>query len=88
MNHDIVAFMNALLTLKSKHAFSVTSWWRTPKRNTAVGGSANSLHMLGLAVDTVLDNMDDRVVFVADATRLGCEAIYEGDHIHLEWDHK
>lgn len=33
------------------HGLVVRSWYRCPKRNAAVGGAKDSLHMRGLAVD-------------------------------------
>lgn len=67
---------------------SVTSWVRTPNRNSAVGGVMRSHHLSGLAVDVVLDEplthkiaTDARHKLAAD---LGLRLVIEGDHDHLE----
>ena len=77
-------FVDAVLTLQSEFDFSVTSWFRTKKRNKGVGGSGESFHLCGLGVDCVLDIPDDQDPFIKRARRLGLDAIFEGDHIHLE----
>ena len=77
-------FLSLITTLRNRYPFSVTSWLRTPKRNKEVGGVANSRHLLGLAVDTVLDAEGDKPAFIADVGRLGLKALDEGDHIHVQ----
>jgi zinc D-Ala-D-Ala carboxypeptidase len=57
----------------------VTSGYRSPALNAAIGGSKNSRHMLGLAVDFTVP---DRTVLQAARTVVGCgvefdQAIYE-----------
>jgi len=63
---------------------SVTSWIRSKSRNAAVGGAANSRHLLGLAVDVVLDDPGARVFFESHAKTLGLQVIDEGDHLHVQ----
>lgn len=56
----------------------ITSWWRSPEKNAAVGGARNSLHMIGLAWDVVPVTQENE-----DALRsLGLKVINEGDHLH------
>ena len=48
----------------------------------------NSLHYTGAAVDVVLEQVADRILFVAELrSRLGkdFDVIDEGDHIHIEY---
>lgn len=77
-------FEDKLAILRALHPISVTSWFRTRAHNTAVGGVPNSKHLLGLAVDVVLDTSGYREQLMVDAGRLGLWALDEGDHIHLQ----
>ena len=77
-------FVDAVITLQAEFEFSVTSWFRSKKRNKGVGGSDDSFHLCGLGIDCVLDLPDVKDLFVKRARRLGLDAIDEGDHIHLE----
>ncbi len=81
---DAVVFSTKIVTLSIRHRMSVTSWIRSVSRNARVGGAANSRHMLGLAVDIVLDRDQDLEMFLSDCRRLGLRAIDEGDHIHVQ----
>jgi len=76
--------IESVVFLCSKHGGSVCSWGRTPKHNQDVGGVENSLHMLYLGCDVVLDDMFKNTVFEKDAGSLGLNAIFEGDHYHLQ----
>lgn len=76
-------FSYKIALLSKHHPLSVTSWIRTRRRNTAVGGAANSAHLYGLAVDVVLDEPLHNDRLMADAQKLGLVAIDEGDHVHL-----
>jgi hypothetical protein len=72
---------------------SVTSWGRTTKRNTAVGGAKMSGHRFFRGLDVVYD---DPTMLQADhptypdgvriiiARRLGLKLIPERDHDHLQ----
>jgi len=60
---------------------AVTSWYRDPAVNRAVGGVPNSFHLWGLALDIVAP---DPAHFVGHAREVGLEAIDFGTHIHLE----
>jgi len=63
---------------------SVTSWGRTEKRNHFVGGVPGSYHLTWQGIDAVLDDQKKDVDFEKDCTKLGLQAIYEGDHYHLQ----
>lgn len=67
-----------------RHKGSVTSWGRTVAHNAAVGGVANSWHLLFLGIDVVLDDQKKNFEFEADAVRLGLKPILEDDHYHLQ----
>ncbi len=58
---------------------SPTSWYRSPARNDAVGGSRESQHLLGLALD-VVGGADTAGAF----RRAGFVVIPEFDHIHAQ----
>ena len=76
-------FLELILLTCMKHKCSVSSWIRTPKHNKKVGGSSNSQHMLGLAVDLVPDGTDWDPI-VQDLRRFGLVAVIESDHIHVQ----
>ena len=81
---NFVDFCLGILTLSSQFEFSVTSWFRSLPHNTAVGGSENSFHLIGMGSDIVLDKFEDTVAFVRRATGLGFSVLNEGDHLHLQ----
>lgn len=77
-------FVQSVILLCAKHRGSVSSWGRTPKHNQDVGGVENSIHMLWLGCNVVLDEMSTNAKFEADAEFLGLKAIFESDHYHLQ----
>ena len=81
---DVWQFIESVILLCSKHRGSVSSWGRTPKHNQDVGGVQNSIHMLWLGCDVVLDMMLKDTGFEKDAELLGLNPIFEGDHYHLQ----
>jgi hypothetical protein len=61
---------------------TVTSWWRSSARNTAVGGVPSSLHLYGLAIDYVPPRgrwQSDAQAFRASGLRV----LSESDHLHV-----
>lgn len=77
------AFVDSIVILAVRFPLSVTSWLRSPAHNSDVGGHNNSHHMLGLAVDVVLDNPADTLAITDRAKRLGLRVLDEGDHLHI-----
>lgn len=58
----------------------VTSWYRTPWRNSEVGGVPGSMHLLGWALDAIPPD-----AIYPLASKAFPIAIHEGDHIHMSW---
>lgn len=84
--HD---FASALIAYCAATAASVTSWGRTPKHNAAVGGVAESAHLIWTAADVVYDANGVPPPGVtahrdALAARLGLRLIHEGNHDHVQ----
>ena len=77
-------FEDKIRILATLYDFSVTSWIRSRRYNTDVGGVPGSLHLLGLAVDVVLENREELSEFMADSRRLELVVFVEEDHIHLQ----
>jgi len=63
---------------------SVTSGKRSRKRNARVGGVRNSMHLLDLAKDVVLDTRADAKLFMQLCKRLKLWTLDEGNHIHVQ----
>lgn len=67
--------------------FVITSGYRTRSHNAKVGGSINSSHMKGLAVDIACIGSNDRYKIVHALILVGCERIGIGKtFIHADWD--
>jgi hypothetical protein len=64
----------------------VTSTRRSPSRNRAVGGVANSYHLTGQARDSVPPPGMSMSAYAAELQRRNphLEVINEGDHVHME----
>ena len=79
----VMVLLSKVCMLRTKYNFSVTSWWRTERRNEAVGGIPKSMHLTGDAIDLILDPGEDIEAFETDAAMLGIYVYNEGDHLHL-----
>ena len=67
--------------------FIITSAWRSPEHNKKVGGTPNSSHLKGLAVDIVADDSRKRftilqALIAAGFTRIGIAKTF----IHVDGD--
>lgn len=59
-----VAKVMQMVREKFSRQITVTSWYRPPAINAAVGGASNSRHIYGDAVDFVVDGVHPRDVYV------------------------
>jgi len=59
----------------------LTSWWRDPDENADVGGSPDSQHLFGLALDVTGPGLAATQEL---ARRNGLTAVAEVDHLHLQ----
>lgn len=77
-------FAQAMLAYCAVFDGSVTSWIRTQRRNSAVGGMDLSYHMTGLAADVVYDDGPPQIERVQRlASQLGLYVHREHDHDHV-----
>jgi len=60
---------------------SVTSWWRSPVENFAVGGKPFSQHLIGFALDFTTPDPRSALRQLAN---IGLVAVDEGDHVHVQ----
>lgn len=82
---DRSVFLASVYRYCKQTSASVTSWYRTPAHNAAVGGIATSPHSEGFGVDVVYDFPGQGGgVRDALADELGLELIHEGDHDHIQ----
>lgn len=66
-------------------AVTVSSFGRTARRNEAVGGVPDSLHLLMLAID--LQGPEVALDFIEQVWRaVGLDAVRYSTHLHLELD--
>jgi len=79
-----IEFATRCIIICLKYEASVSSWGRTPKRNQFVGGVPGSYHLLWLGIDCILDDQKKSLEFEKDCATLGIQALYEGDHYHLQ----
>jgi uncharacterized protein YcbK (DUF882 family) len=77
-------FCEHIRTLCRLHDASVTSWFRTSKRNAAKGGKPRSKHRDGFATDLVPDDPTEKPALVTHARQLGLTAVDEDDHVHVQ----
>jgi len=77
-------FIFRITALKCRFNFSVSSWFRSKRRNKYVGGVDDSMHLLGLAVDVFLDDKEDLQAFKQACWRLKLKCLDEGDHLHIQ----
>ena len=67
--------------------FRITSSFRTPEYNAKIGGSKNSAHLRGKAVDIACDNSGERWQIVSALLKVGFRRIGIGKtFIHVDLD--
>jgi uncharacterized protein YcbK (DUF882 family) len=88
-----IEFIRKLLAIAETGRFNdafLTSWWRSPEKNEAVGGVSTSRHLSGLAVDIDLPtaNLERFGDLAKHAFSMGLSAlIYWGggkSYVHLQ----
>jgi len=75
------AFWTALVGGLQADRVGVTSYWRDPAGNRAVGGRPDSQHLLGLGIDLLVDDVNEA------ASRLsarGLVAVPYRTHLHVQ----
>lgn len=79
---ELVAFVRRVnAAARSAGSLTLTSWYRDPSRNAAVGGASSSRHLRGLAIDIVArDPQRASAAFRA----YGLRVLNEGDHLHID----
>lgn len=83
--HD---FTLRLIYLLGVHPGRVTSWLRSVAGNKHVAGRPDSYHLEGCAADIVLDDGHQNAACVETARAVGLDTVDEGDHVHVELDHR
>ena len=79
-------FAQKIAQLQAITPFSVTSWWRSRQRNQDKGGHVDSLHLIGLAVDVILDDWSELNTLTHYIKRIGLSyKPYSGNtHLHIQ----
>jgi uncharacterized protein YcbK (DUF882 family) len=82
-------FWDLVNTLCDEYSGSVTSGYRSARRNHFVGGALNSRHLKGFAADLVLDDWTKKTACIRTAESLGLRVIDETEkrnHLHIDVD--
>lgn len=87
---ELAAFgMEAIRSLLGGKPLQVTSWYRSPAVNKAVGGSDTSSHLTGLAVDFRALHMNSRLAASAiiNSPLMFDQLIWypDQDRLHIGW---
>ena len=77
-------FYAQVVMIAAAYGWSVTSGYRSARRNATVGGVPNSRHLVGLAVDLASDvdsRAKEEIAYQLEAA--GFVVLDEGDHLHV-----
>lgn len=86
MNADFIRLLDKIRE-DAGFPFIITSGYRSPAWNTQVGGSANSSHMQGIAVDIRVLNDGQRHALVKAALKHGVNRFGWGrNYVHIDVD--
>ena len=79
-------FLNRLNALRGRldHPMIITSSYRSKEYNKAIGGSKNSKHMQGIAVDVKCTDGDFRMRLVREAIDMGFTVGVGKNFVHLD----
>jgi uncharacterized protein YcbK (DUF882 family) len=80
-------FRDMIQEFEAHVSCSESSGYRTAEHNKRVGGSANSAHLHGLAIDLILDSGSGYETAITTAKRLGFLGIEwdaRNKHLHLD----
>lgn len=80
-----IAAMLELVRALTGSPISVSSGYRCPALNKAIGGASNSMHVLGLAADITCPGMNPRelATVIRDSDLTFDQLIYEGTWVHI-----
>lgn len=83
---DLVSKLQKIRDL-CKFPLKINSGFRCKKHNKKVGGSVNSSHLVGLAVDVEIKSDYSRLVFLESAINVGIKRIgVAKSYIHIDVD--
>jgi len=86
MNKSLIDMLDVARELAGV-PFKITSSWRSPEWNAEIGGSPNSAHLRGNAVDIACDSSCNRMVIVDALIIAGFNRIGVGKtFIHVDID--
>lgn len=76
-------FLEKLHRIRAGPSLFLTSWWRPPDHNEAIGGQPESQHLYGLAID--VDGASDEIdQFASDCRAQGLVVIRYRGYVHVQ----
>lgn len=75
------AFWSAMIGALQSMPVGVTSYWRDPAANAAVGGLSDSQHLIGLGIDLIPAEMDEAA---RRLTSRGLIVVPYPTHLHVQ----